>query len=80
MHNLQKIRIYYYTPFYKFQRLVVCLLQDPMRFFQTRRNVPEDKGNCDSGCLSEEIMSTASYTSALVVCNITGKFVSHTPQ
>ena len=51
-----------------------------MPFFQTRRNVPEDKRNCESVCLSDEIMNTASYTSALVVGSTTGKFVLHAPQ
>jgi hypothetical protein len=60
---------------YKLQSLVVGMLQDRMRFFQTCRNVPEDKANCDSGYLSEEIMSTASDMSALVVGSITGKFI-----
>jgi hypothetical protein len=78
MHNLQKYTFTHIPLTYKFQSLVMGILQNRMPFFQTRRNVPEDKGNCDSGWLSKEIMRTASYLSALAVGNIMDKFVSHT--
>jgi hypothetical protein len=49
-----------------------------MSLFQTRRNVSEDKGNCDSGCLSEKIMDKVSYFNVSAVGNKTGECVWHT--